>query len=121
MTSYFESEDYSQYAFPVLKALEGHIKILLNAANISYNSKNIGGVFHFNQTNDSYYLDNTSIDEPLKINIEKCYNHYCLTRHKVFHFGDIIGNTDNTFLFDSKEQVNEVIIETLKLINGTVY
>ena len=30
----------------------------------------------FNQTNDSYYLDNTSIDEPLKINIEKCYNHY---------------------------------------------
>lgn len=119
LNSYFEAEDYSQYAFPSLKALEGHIKVLFSKAGIHY-KKNIGEVFHFDKSSNKYFLDNKSIPETEKSNIEKCYNHYKATRHKVFHFGDVIGNTDNTFVFASKEQVNDAIIETLKLINDTI-
>lgn len=119
LNSYFEAEDYSQYAFPALKALEGHIKMMFSKTGIYYKA-NIGEVFHFDQTSSYYYLDNQNISEPEKSNIEKCYNHYNTTRHKVFHFGDVIGNIDNTFVYSSKDEVNQDIIKTLKLINDTI-
>ena len=119
LNSYFEAEDYSQYAFPALKALEGHIKVLFSKTGITY-KKIIGEVFHPDSNGGCYYLDNQNISEPEKSNIEKCYNHYNTTRHKIFHFGDIIGDTDNTFVYNSKDEVNQDIIETLKLINDTV-
>ena len=117
LKSYFEAEDYSQYAFPALKALEGHIKILFSNAGIQC-GRNFGGYFG-KDSSDHYYLTK-SIQEPSKSKIEKCYNHYFTTRHKVFHFGDVIGDTDNTFVFDSKDQVNDVITETLTIINDTI-
>ena len=62
-----------------------------------------------------------NIPSPDNNNIETCYNFYVKTRHKIFHFGDIIGTTDNTMLITSKDEANQIIREALELINKTVY
>ena len=50
--------------------------------------------------------------------IENCYNHYFNQRHTLFHFGIVVGGNDlNTRLLKTKEEANELIKDTLKIIN----
>lgn len=119
LNSYFEAEEYGQYAFPALKALEGHIKYLFSRQGVMVEKR--FEQFDFDSSSNTYKLKSSfSIAEPYKSNIEKCYNHYYLTRHKVCHFGDIMGDTDNTFLITKKEDADEIINQTISLINNTV-
>lgn len=118
LNGYFEAEEYGQYAYPALRALEGHIKYLLFKNNITINKS--FNIFNGNEQ-QGYTLDINTIDEPDKTNIEKCYNYYVKTRHKIFHFGAIIGSTDDTYLISSKNEADEIIRESIKLINNSVY
>jgi Predicted double-stranded RNA/RNA-DNA hybrid binding protein len=111
---YVESEDYTQYAFPALKALEGHIKYLIKMAGGTVN-KNFTN-FGRDQTTGEYYLSQTISDGTKKAQIEKCYNYYHDQRHTAFHFGDIIGATDNTRLIDTKVEADEIIQKCIALI-----
>ena len=118
----FEAEEYSQYAFPALRALEGHLKYLFGKYNINIANnfdrfiKNSSGNYELRK--DSC---NSCILLPHRNYIEECYNYYCKTRHKIFHFGDIIGNTDNTMMIATKKEADDIIREVLTLINRTVY
>jgi len=97
--------------------MEGHIKYLLEKHSChidKYFSCFIGNEI------DGYTLSKV-IPEPDKTNIERCYNHYVKTRHKIFHFGDIMGCTDNTFLISTKQAADDIIRETLRLINNSAY
>lgn len=111
---YIESEEYSQYAFPALRALEGHIKYLIVTAggrtNQQFNqfNKNSGG---------SYIYTATLTDPAKKVYIENCYNYYKSQRDTSFHFGDIMGATDTTRLINTKEEADEIIKKCLELIN----
>ena len=119
LNSYFEAEEYGQYAFPVLRAMEGHIKFLLGKHNIM-----IGKGFEQFDGNSSIGFvlkPEYIIPVPFNKNIEKCYNFYHKNRHKIFHFGDMLGATDNTMIISTKEQADTIIREALKLINDTVY
>ena len=50
--------------------------------------------------------------------IENCYNHYYNQRHTLFHFGIVVGGNDlNTRLLKTKEESNNLIKDTLKIIN----
>lgn len=119
LNGYFEAEEYGQYAYPALRALEGHIKYLLNKHGVQV----VKTFSQFYETsNGDYALQATySIPEPYKTNIEKCYNYYRCNRHKIFHFGDIIGDTDNTYLINTKEEADEIIRNAISLINTTAY
>ena len=110
-----ESEDYSQYAFPALRALEGHIKYLINQAGGS-----VGRTFsQFNKITSSapYTYVGHLTDSTKKNSIEKCYNFYKSQRDTAFHFGDIIGNTDTTRIIETKEDADEIIKKCIDLIN----
>jgi ribonuclease HI len=115
-----ESEDYAQYTFPALKALEGHIKFLMKKANICFDSRQVGASFKPNN-DEVFVLNETNIvdDINLKQNIEKCYNYYYKNRHTLFHFGDLIGNIDNTRMIETKREADEIIDSIIKIINET--
>ena len=113
MKYYVESDDYSQYAFPALRALEGHIKYLITQTGIT-----VGRSFDtFNKDAAGNYIFTAHIsDATAKNKIETCYNYYKAQRDTVFHFGDILGATDNTRLIATKDEANEIIQKCISLI-----
>jgi ribonuclease HI len=119
LSYYVESEDYSQYVFPVLRALEGHMKYLFGKSGITVASKSPFGMFDVDQASHRYYLP-VSIhvqDRSIRANLEECYNFYNATRHTIFHYGDILGTTDSTRLIGTKKEADELIKECLRLIS----
>lgn len=112
---FIESEDYSQYAFPALRALEGHIKYLIGIAGGAVSKT-------FNQFNratpsDPYVYAAHLTDTTKKGSIEICYNYYKSQRDTDFHFGDILGSTDSTRIIETKKEADEIIQKCIELIN----
>lgn len=118
LTHYFECEDYSQYAFPALRALEGHIKYLITesggTASRRFNEFNLDKTV----TPNKYFYTAPLSDTSRKDAIETCYNYYKANRDTVFHFGDIIGSVDNTRFVETKEKADELIQNCINLIKG---
>lgn len=119
LNGYFQAAEYSQYAFPVLRALEGHIKYLFDKFNVHVGNK--FDQFDGDPLRGHSLRTEYGIKSPYSENIEACYNYYCKTRHKVFHFGEVMGATDNTHMITSKREVDDIIQQALVLINNTVY
>lgn len=118
MTHYIESEDYSMYAFPALRALEGHIKFLITQAG--GNPGRQFTCFGLDRTVNPprYFVSENFPDGSKNLSIEKCFNYYKSQRDTDFHFGDIIGSADNTRLIDTKEEADEIIQHCLELISN---
>lgn len=115
MQYYIESEDYSMYAFPAFRALEGHIKYLITCAggvaNRAFNC------FKKDRVDTSKYVVSENFSDTSKnSSIEKCYNYYKAHRDTLFHFGDILGIVDNTRLIENKEEADEFIKKCIDLI-----
>lgn len=117
MTHFVESEDYSMYAFPALKALEGHIKYLISEAG--GNAGRQFSCFGMDKTviPNRYVVTESFPDRSKNRLIENCYNYYKSQRDTVFHFGDIIGGVDNTRIIDTKEEADEIIKKCIELIS----
>lgn len=115
MSYFIESEDYTQYAFPALRALEGHIKYLITKATGKQAHRQFD-TFNISQQTGKYVFVAHCIDSSKKPLIEKCYNYYKTQRDTIFHFGDIIGITDNTRIDSDKEKADEVIKDCINLI-----
>lgn len=117
MTHFVESEEYSMYVFPALRALEGHIKYLINIAG--GNSGRQFRCFGVDKTTtpNRYVITENFPDKSKNSSIEKCYNYYKSQRDTVFHFGDIIGSGDNTRLIETKDAADIIIKNCLSLIS----
>lgn len=113
LTYFVESEEYSQYTFPALRALEGHIKYLITSAggiagrNFNTFNKNTAG---------QYVFTGHITDASKKASIEKCYNYYKAQRDTIFHFGDVLGATDNTRIVENKNDADEIVKKCIALI-----
>ena len=112
---YIQSEDYSQYAFPALRALEGHIKYLISVAGGPVSRQ--FSCFNRATPADPYYFTAPLTDASKKSCIETCYNYYKSQRDTSFHFGDLIGMTDTTRFMATKQEADEVIQKCIELIN----
>ena len=111
---YVESEEYSQYAFPALRALEGHMKYLITRAGGTVGRR--FSSFNRDTVTGEYIYAATLRDTQQKPQIEKCYNYYKAVRDTVFHFGDIIGSTDSTRILETKAEADEIITKCFNLI-----
>lgn len=113
-------EDYSQYVFPSLRALEGHMKYVFLNNGITIVSRNGFGIFDRDNSTGVYTLQaaySNQIKNPDTVfKLEKYYNYYNKTRHTLFHFGDIIGSTDSTRIIETKDDANDLIKECIELI-----
>ena len=116
LSYYVESEDYSQYAFPAFRALEGHMKYLFSTVGIIINLNGFD-CFQYNTTINEYYLPPSKItDSTLKAKLEKYYNFFHANRHTIFHFGEIAGSTDTTRILENKEEADKLIKKCLSYI-----
>ena len=114
---FIECEDYSQYIFPALKALEGHMKYLFGKVGIIITSKQMFGCFEKDASTGIYYIPTTKvIDDTVRAKLEDYYNYYNTTRHTLFHFGDILGATDATRFVETKGEADEQIKKCLSYI-----
>lgn len=117
MTHYIESEEYSMYVFPALRALEGHIKYLITKAG--GNPGRQFSCFGLDKTISPprYIVTEKFPNQNKNRNIENCFNYYKSQRDTDFHFGDIVGPTDNTRFVETKEEADEIIKKCISLIN----
>ena len=117
MTHYIESEDYSMYAFPALRALEGHIKYLITEAGGTAGRQ--FSCFGLDKTiiPNRYVVTENFADRSKNRSIENCYNYYKSQRDTDFHFGDILGEVDNTRFIETKEEADEIIKNCMSLIS----
>lgn len=116
LTHYIESEEYSMYVFPALRALEGHIKYLIT--EVGGTAGRQFSCFGWDKTTNRYVLTKKFADSSKNSSIEKCYNYYKLQRDTAFHFGDIIGEVDNTRLIATKEEADEIIGKCICLVSS---
>jgi ribonuclease HI len=117
LSYYVECEDYSQYVFPALKALEGHMKYLFNKAGKTIASKQSFSFFIKDPSSNIFSLPATEVSDPeLRRKLEEYYNYYYVTRHTMFHFGDILGATDTTRIIETKEEADAILKKTLSYI-----
>lgn len=111
---YVESEEFSQYCFPALRALEGHIKYLIKRSG-----GKVGRSFsEFNKdpkTGRYIFIEGVKKHSEIPY-IEKCYNYYKSVRDTTIHFGDLIGQTDSTRMIESKKDADEIITKCISLI-----
>lgn len=113
---YIDAIDYSQYVFPALRALEGHIKYVCNKNAITVTRT--FDVFDLDKINNRYFLtSNQRIPSTTKQYIEKMYNYYVINRHTLFHIGDMIGLAVNTRTLETKQEADEIIKEVISMIN----
>lgn len=118
MTHYVESEDYSMYVFPALRALEGHIKFLIAEAGGNPGRKFSCFTLDKKVNPPRYCVTANFPDGSKNGRIEECYNYYKSHRDTAFHFGDIIGATDNTRIIETKDESDEIIKKCLDLISN---
>lgn len=118
VTHSFNSEDYSMYVFPALRALEGHIKYLITEAGGRAGRQ--FGCFGLNKNVNSnrYVVTANFPDNSKNKSIENCYNYYKSQRDTIFHFGDILGEFDNTRFIENKDEADEIIKKCIELISS---
>jgi hypothetical protein len=103
-------EDYSCYAFPALRALEGYIKHLLKLKNIII-GVNFGNVFAnkklvpvaIAKIGDRVYQDE----------LERLYGYLVRNRHVLFHAEQVLVGTT---VLDDKHEADEIVNDVVNLI-----
>lgn len=110
--------EFSMYVFPVLRALEGILKYNLDKCNIMMTSNRFD---MFIKSNGVYSLDKQYRSNNLGSNIvklENCYNHLYNNRNTLINFGVVLWGIDvNTRFINTKTEANELIIDTLAIID----
>ena len=105
-----ELEDYSCYAFPALRALEGYLKYLFGLKGINIGN-NFGGIFK-GMTLTSSAASRIS-DTVFQTEVERIYSYLVGNRHVLFHTQQVLIST--TILTDKKE-ADDIVDEVIKLI-----
>jgi len=103
-------EDYSCYAFPALRALEGYIKYLFGMKSIV-----IGHTFYRIFDNGVLVADIASSlnDTVFQQEVERLYNYLVNNRHVIFHTEQVLIGTT---ILEDKQEADEIVNSVLNLI-----
>lgn len=111
--------DYSYLVFPVLRALEGHIKYVYRYNQIIIGNNSIGSIF--DKINKVFYLkeDYKKDLEANKVQyIENAYNYYHRNRHSLYHWNNVELPQDDTRIIESYGEAIRIIDDTLSIIDS---
>lgn len=109
-------KDCSFLTTPILRALEGQLKLVFREKLNKEIKYNTFGYFDKDAGTGIYSLQSVyvnQVDDKIAAYINKCYNEYNRIRHKLLHFGDL--DIDDTMTL-TKEESQKVIIKTIELI-----
>lgn len=110
-------KDCSFLTTPILRALEGQLKLVFKDKLQIEISNNSFHYFDKDPITNVYSLQatySTKLDNQTAKYINDCYNLYSRVRHKLLHFGDL--DVDDTMML-SKENSQNIIIDIIKLID----
>lgn len=113
-----ELEDYTCYVFPVLRAMEGFIKLLLANKSISTckesGKESFYGIFNlYSICDDKAKIIN---DSKYIAVLEELYRYFKDNRHNRFHTNQII---ESTTIIESKVEADTIINESISLIENS--
>lgn len=118
-----ELDDYSSFAYPALRTLEGYLKKILLDNGIEI--KKEFNIFTRDKNTKDYYLDinkcnlnhNKTIDCPItELAVGEIYTYLSKNRHPLFHTSYI---TDSTTIIENRQHAEVMINETLEIIKRT--
>lgn len=103
-------EDYSCYAFPALRALEGYIKYLFGLKGV-----NIGYTFYkiFDDTTLLPDVVSKIGDATYQTELERLYAYFKGNRHVIFHTEQVLIGTT---VLEDKHEADEIVNTVLNLI-----
>lgn len=108
-------EDYSTYAFPALRALEGYLKYLFGIKGVQIGN-NFGGIFEDGHLASSVA---TKITDAKHITaLEKVYTYFVSNRHVLFHTNQILITTT---ILENKVEADTIVNEVINIIETTYY
>lgn len=114
-----EMEDYSCYAFPALRALEGYLKQLFSIENIEVGHK-YGQHYRYVKSQDAYVLKKATIDSfsnlKSKDALEEVYNYFYKNRHTLFHAEQILFMSR---ILEDKQEADLIVNEVIEMIERT--
>lgn len=115
-------EDYSCFAFPALRALEGYLKYLLHKKEIVIDeTHNFATVFNKDPNDETkrvviptmvQKIDDLDFVEAL----EEIYNYFRKNRHVIFHVDQILINTK---VIEDRQEAVTIINDVARLIEST--
>lgn len=112
-------EDYSCYAFPALRALEGYLKYLLGLKDITI-GHDFGKVYSYNKKTGEYYLKKKIATEISDIKmqnaLEQVYNYFNKNRHTIFHTDQILIVSR---ILEDNQEADLIINEVINMIEST--
>ena len=112
-------DDYSCFAFPALRALEGYLKYILFINKIEVDH-NFGKIFDYNSNNGEYSLKKSyskKIDNIKKQKaIEYVYDYFNKNRHTIFHADQILIQSR---ILEDKAEADMIIQEVIRIIEDT--
>lgn len=115
-----EIEDYSCFAFPALRALEGYLKYLLAKKNIVIDEKhNFGTVFNKDANGKAIVIQKyvaDIADSDYVEALEDVYNYFKVNRHVIFHVDQILVATK---VIENKQEAISIINDVAALIERT--
>lgn len=113
-------QDYSPFAFPALRALEGYVKKLLFDKGIHVDNSGFGGLFIPNATGSTYILKD---EHRIKIScaatsdaIQKSYSYLNAHRHTLFHMDSVSATTR---ILENKTDAESIVGTVLSIIEDT--
>jgi len=114
-----ELSDYSCFAFPALRGLEGYIKLLFSTQiGITIDNKGFGEHFQIKSPNDFELKPNIKACCDLNVcrAIEKSYKYYKSQRHGLFHTD---GIPETTRILSSRHDADSIIKKITEIIEET--
>jgi hypothetical protein len=107
-------EDFSSFVYPVMRALEGYIKLLFRSKEVLITKKGFSRVMQNGRIKESV---RRKIDcETTCQVIERLYQHYSANRHGLFHVDFPIEASKR---IETRQEARRIIMETLYLIEET--
>lgn len=118
-----EIEDYSCYAFPALRSLEGYLMQVFNMEGIVITHKygsQCGSHFNHKTHTDSFVLKKKTADQltnpKSKDVLEEVYNFFNKNRHQLFHTDQVLCTT---VILESKLEADRIVYDVINMIERT--
>lgn len=113
-----ELSDYSCFTFPVLKGLEGYVKLLFtNKIGVEIGKDGFGEYFQMNSSNNLELKNTIKASHNLNVchAIEKSYKYYKSQRHSLFH----AEKPGMTRIISNRKDADFIVEKVIEIIEDT--
>jgi hypothetical protein len=114
-----ELEDYSAFAFPILRVTEGVLRTAYDHFGIAIGDGSVGSIFDRNEVTGEHFLQQAHTDNLPNVStvnaITNLYKVHTRQRHQLFHIGKLV---EIPRILETKEEADNIIDEAIHAIEA---